>query len=82
MGYIHVWNYGSCNIFSSPCLLLLPEHNWCIQMGWRENHFALLKSSGLPDLSGMFTDILPKPDDLPPLTHFELVYHTKFIMTV
>ena len=30
----------------------------------------------LPDLTGMFTDIPPKPDDLPPLTHFELVYHS------
>ena len=29
-----------------------------------------------PDLTGMFTDIPPKPDGLPPLTHFELVYHS------
>ena len=29
----------------------------------------------LPDLSGMFADIPPKPDDLPPL-NFELLYHS------
>ena len=35
-----------------------------------------LEKLRLPDLTGMFADIPPKPDDLPPLTHFELLYHS------
>ena len=35
-----------------------------------------LQTLKVPDLSGMFTDIPPKPKDLPPVTHFELVNYS------
>ena len=35
-----------------------------------------LENLKVPDLSGMFFGIPPKPIDLPPLTHFELVNHS------
>ena len=63
--YLHLYELALKKLQLSSSIKFLRVHDFCPP--------GMLR---LPDLTGMFTDIPPKPDDLPPLIHFELVYHS------